>query len=191
MSGRICSVEGCGRPHKAKGLCSGHKYRFDNGLPLDLPIRQYETGERRCKVLGCDQKRASDGTYCPMHLARLQKHGEVGEASRRRMPPGEAIWDKPNAKRRYRLMANYGITPEQYAGLFEAQGHCCAICKVDELGGKHKDNPNRSDWNWCVDHDHVTGQVRGLLCETCNRAIGLFKDNPEIIANAARYVARS
>lgn len=190
MSGRICSVEGCGRPHKAKGFCSGHKYRVDNGLPLDAPIRQYETGERRCKALGCNQKRGNDGTYCPMHLARLNKTGDIGEASRRRMPPGEAIWDKPNYKRRHQLRKLYNLTPEQYAELFDAQGRCCAICKVDEPGGKHKNSPNRSDWNWAVDHDHETGVIRGILCERCNRALGMFGDDIEIIVSAARYLAR-
>ena len=190
MTERICKVEGCGRPLKAKGLCSSHKYRLDNGLPLDTPIRQYEMGERRCKILGCNQKRVRDGQYCPMHRARILKHGDPGEPGRQRMPPGEAIWDKPNAKRRHRLMKHYGITPEQYAELFDSQGRCCAICKTDEPGGRHKDSKNRSDWHWAVDHDHVTGRVRGLLCDLCNRAIGFFRDDPEIIVAAARYVAR-
>lgn len=190
MGERTCSVPGCNRRFKAKGFCSTHKYRSENGLDLTTPIRQYETGERRCKMLGCNQLRASDGTYCPMHRARLVKTGSPGEPSRHRMPPGEAIWDKPNYKRRHRLMKMYGLTPEAYAELFDAQGRGCAICKAMTPGGKHEGKPNRSSWHWPVDHDHVTGQVRGLLCEDCNRAIGLLKDDPEIIAAAARYVSR-
>jgi len=141
-------------------------------------------------MLGCNQKRGSDGTYCPMHRARVLKNGDPGEAARRRMPPGEAIWDKPNHRRRHVLVTKYGITPEQYADLFDSQGRCCAICKADEPGGKYRKSQNRSDWNWAVDHDHVTGQVRGLLCERCNRALGLFGDDIQILASAARYLAR-
>lgn len=190
MSERTCSADGCNRRYKAKGFCSTHKYRAENGLDLTAPIRQYETGERRCKLLGCDQLREHDATYCPMHRARLLKTGSPGEPARRRMPFGEAIWDKPDYKRRHVLKKLYDLTPEQYAELFEAQGRCCAICKTTEPGGKHAGKPNRSSWHWPVDHDHVTGRVRGLLCEHCNRAIGLLKDDPEIIAAAARYVAR-
>ncbi len=187
----LCTVEGCGRALKAKGLCGSHRYRLDNGLPLDTPIRPYESGERRCKMLGCDQFRGSDGTYCQMHLKRLKRDGTLGDPSRRRMPPGQAIWDKPNAKRRYNLRYNYGITPEQYMELFVEQDGRCAICKADEPGGKHKNSPNKSDWNWLVDHNHTTGAVRGLLCERCNRALGLFGDDPAILAVATVYAARS
>lgn len=190
MSERTCSVEGCTRRYKAKGFCSTHKYRSENGLDLTTPIRQYETGERRCKLLGCDQLRDSDGTYCPMHLARIKKEGAPGEPSRRRMPFGESIWDKPNYKRRHQLMKLYGLTPEAYVELFESQGRCCAICKSPEPNSKHDGSPNRSSWHWDIDHDHVTGKVRGILCTWCNRAIGMFKDDPEIIAAAARYVTR-
>lgn len=40
----------------------------------------------------------------------------------------------------------------------------------------------------CVDHDHVTGKVRGLLCDNCNKALGLFKDNSQFLTNAIRYL---
>jgi hypothetical protein len=42
---------------------------------------------------------------------------------------------------------------------------------------------------WHIDHDHVTGQVRGLLCNNCNRGIGYFGDDPQVMTAAARYVA--
>jgi hypothetical protein len=39
-----------------------------------------------------------------------------------------------------------------------------------------------------VDHNHTTGKVRGLLCSSCNGALGLFKDNPEVVAAALLYL---
>ena len=40
----------------------------------------------------------------------------------------------------------------------------------------------------CVDHCHTTGQVRGLLCDTCNKGLGLFKDNPKLLKSAIEYL---
>jgi hypothetical protein len=43
---------------------------------------------------------------------------------------------------------------------------------------------------WCVDHDHATGRVRGLLCAACNAALGLLQDNPRVILSAADYLLK-
>lgn len=66
-----------------------------------------------------------------------------------------------------------------YNKLFEEQGGVCTICKSPE-NGRYK--------HLSVDHCHNTGKIRGLLCNNCNRALGLFKDNPEILRKAADYV---
>lgn len=74
----------------------------------------------------------------------------------------------------------YGITRDKYRALYFHQQGVCAICG----------EPERTERNalLAVDHDHVTGQVRGLLCSHCNRAIGLLRDDPEVIERAALYV---
>ncbi len=69
----------------------------------------------------------------------------------------------------------YGITPAGYRDLYIAQKGRCAICRV--ATGKHPDDPKGSGGRRLgVDHNHVTGAVRGLLCtggdKTCNRIIG-------------------
>lgn len=74
----------------------------------------------------------------------------------------------------------YGITPEQFTTLLEAQGNRCAICGSAEWPGK--DNCPH------VDHDHATGKVRGLLCGPCNIGLGQFGDDPERLAAAIRYL---
>lgn len=80
-------------------------------------------------------------------------------------------------QRRTRLARVYGITEAEYANLFDAQEGKCAICEVvaDRL---------------VIDHDHATGNVRALLCDTCNRGIGLLKDNPEVLQKAADYLRK-
>lgn len=70
----------------------------------------------------------------------------------------------------------YGVTKEQYLLLLKKQDSKCAICLIkDKLE---------------IDHDHVTNKIRGLLCGRCNRAIGLFKDNPENTARATAYLEK-
>jgi hypothetical protein len=64
--------------------------------------------------------------------------------------------------------------------MFLEQEGCCMICKIHQSQCKQ---------NLHVDHDHETGQVRGLLCQKCNHALGLFKDNPQIIQAALEYVS--
>lgn len=74
-------------------------------------------------------------------------------------------------------IGRYGITMGEFKALWEKQKGFCAIC--EEVLDKNK---------YRIDHDHASGKVRGLLCSSCNAAIGLLKDSPEIISNAARYV---
>ena len=73
----------------------------------------------------------------------------------------------------------YGLTPQQWELLFTSQGSCCAICNTS--------TPNRGK-GWVVDHDHKTGQVRGILCSTCNLAMGVFSDDPDLLNRAVTYL---
>lgn len=75
-------------------------------------------------------------------------------------------------------MNTYGITVETYRSMWKSQGGFCAICGEVDYDGIRL----------CVDHDHVTGTVRGLLCGKCNRGIGLLKDSPAVLAKAALYL---
>lgn len=88
----------------------------------------------------------------------------------------------PELRRKYRLSSKYGITPEKYDEMAEAQGHRCAICRRDDPGTKHG--------FWHIDHCHATGKLRQLLCTTCNTALGSFYDNAEWLMNAANYIRR-
>jgi len=91
-----------------------------------------------------------------------------------------------NAHNRGVVLGKYGITESDYARLLEAQGGRCAICGTDspppgKAGSTHL----------CVDHDHGTGKIRGLLCRHCNSALGLFGDDTVILARAIGYLAPS
>lgn len=70
----------------------------------------------------------------------------------------------------------YGITEEEYNKMISSQNNLCAICNKPS----HK--------TLFIDHDHVTGKVRGLLCSHCNTGIGFFKDDIAALANAIKYL---
>lgn len=78
----------------------------------------------------------------------------------------------------YARLKKYGLTPEDYEALLEKQGNKCTICSKIFSDGVRA----------VVDHHHGSGRVRGILCDNCNKAIGLLGDDADIIEEAARYV---
>lgn len=81
------------------------------------------------------------------------------------------------------LRRNYGVTLEWYRETLEKQNGVCAICKEPEttvIRNKVISMP--------VDHDHVTGSPRGLLCTKCNRGLGLFRDKIDVLNSAISYL---
>jgi hypothetical protein len=82
-------------------------------------------------------------------------------------------------RKEYMLGWYYGIALEEYNKIFELQKGCCAIC------GIHQSELKQS---LSIDHDHETGEVRGLLCHLCNRGLGYFKDDVNIITKASDYL---
>lgn len=88
---------------------------------------------------------------------------------RERYPNG-----KPAQRERY-FRKTYGLTLDELNGLADSQGGLCAIC------GTKPERP-------VVDHCHESGKVRGILCDTCNRCLGLLKDDPTVLMSAAAYL---
>ena len=86
------------------------------------------------------------------------------------------------AVRKHRLKKNYGLTLDDFNSLLARQKFSCACC-----GTK---NPKGNSNQWHVDHCHVTGEVRGLLCNACNIGIGCLGDNLQGIRNALYYLER-
>lgn len=100
-----------------------------------------------------------------------------------RKDPSKAVrysveWKRANPEkvRDYHLKAKYGIPYGTFDRLMQEQDGRCAICRREPDRTLH------------VDHDHETGAVRGLLCDTCNRGIGYFHEDPERLRAAASYV---
>ena len=98
--------------------------------------------------------------------------------NRRKSKSGE----KPFDKRESALERSYGITMDYYNRMLEEQNGRCAIC----LGDDPK-SPDRVN-HWYIDHCHTTGEVRGLLCNSCNRGVGLLGDNVSNLERAILYL---
>jgi hypothetical protein len=85
------------------------------------------------------------------------------------------IYDRMNRTNAFR---KHGIARTNYEMLYAKQGGCCAICKKVKA-------------SLDVDHCHTSRLVRGLLCSTCNKGLGLFQDDAMILLSGAYYVAAS
>ena len=104
---------------------------------------------------------------------RLQKR----EASRRyyATPKGREASDRAKWAS---LLRKYGLSPDGYHKMFLDQGEVCAACgSAEPRGGR-----------WHIDHDHDTGNVRGILCLNCNVAIGMVGESIDTLLDIANYL---
>lgn len=97
-------------------------------------------------------------------------------------------WLRPDIFYKYRrnpeyerinTLRDYGLTRDDFDAILEHQKGVCAICEQPEVGKKG---------NLHIDHDHNTGEIRGLLCKDCNTTLGQMKDNPDLLRKAAAYL---
>lgn len=164
--------------------------------------RQLEVPERICacgavftpyRISGCSEQKS-----CSIECAREAKNaneraGSVARWARIKDDPDDAIRRRENAARvgakparRAKALAHniarYGITVDQLVRMTEAQSGLCAIC------GNPPSGIGKTGQRLHIDHDHITGVVRGLLCEFCNRGLGMFRDNPSLLTVAIQYL---
>lgn len=97
----------------------------------------------------------------------------VNAAARKR------YWEDPEKQYAYHLQKTYGLTLSRYNEVLKKQDGKCAICGVDQ---------SKTNRRFGVDHDQVSGRIRGIICGRCNRGMGYLQDNAEICESAARYI---
>lgn len=106
-------------------------------------------------------------------IESARRHPEKHRASMRKWRENNPKSHRPGVLKRL-----YGMTMPEYQVLLVSQAGRCAICT----------RPPTDDKLLHVDHNHVTGKVRGLLCQQCNHAIGLLQDDRAVIQQALNYV---
>jgi hypothetical protein len=154
------------RPHMARGLC------------------------HPCYLIAKDRGEFGPKATCHPHRGLVQRAtGECGPCYKNRLrrekcaadPAYAERWQVLNTVRQRRSqMKRVGATLEWYVATLEAQGGGCAICRRPPPENRVLD----------VDHDHVTGDLRGLLCGPCNRLLGIALDDPGRLTAAAAYINR-
>jgi hypothetical protein len=117
-------------------------------------------------------------SYCKQCIkikySTYYKHNKTKETKRKRTHFHKNKETERARPRKYL----YGIDQNEFDQLFKKQNFSCAICKTTEIGKL---------W-WCVDHDHESNCVRGILCHSCNCGLGMFKDRAENLRVAADYL---
>lgn len=179
-----CKVDGCDGKIKVimRQLCSGHYQQQLAGkpfTPVKTSVRKRDAnGNKRCTL--CREWKPEEAFASSAgKLDRLQAHCRECKAIKYRANR-ELVRDKMRAQR-------YNISREQFDKMLAYQGGKCWLCRTPDPGNRF----------WCVDHDHECcpgpgscGEcVRGILCASCNHALGNFRDDPDVLARAMDYVS--
>ncbi len=155
-------VDGKQKCRRCKVLKTIDHFHKDVGTPSGIC--------RYCKI--CTTKRRQES-----RLRKKENRLKCRMGFRKDMTPEEL---KRHTKDSF-LKRQYGITIQDYDKILAEQNGGCAIC------GRSGDKMFKGLF---VDHDHRTDKIRGLLCHGCNSALGLFRDDPEVLQKAFMYIRR-
>ncbi len=146
-------------------------------------LRNRDGLQSYCKLCGAASSRKSNQR---IYLESPEK-GRARAKARREADPEKARAkakdyyhaniEKERLRWRVQGLRRYGLTVESYNELLASQNGVCLVCKQEETGKA-----------LAVDHCHITGKIRGLLCCNCNRAIGYLEDDPDRAEELAKYL---
>lgn len=190
-----CKEDGCARPRYCRELCNRHYDQQRRSGELIPQILVCQECDRQFLYVKYRRKFCSDSCKIKYHnrqrslRPRPQRICACGApAMHQTGKPVCADCKIDDRSRPYRreyyleyTLRRRGLTVADYERMLAAQRGRCAICRRQDPRGNGR---------WHIDHDHVTGQVRGLLCSNCNLALGYLGDDPDVIRAAATYVAK-
>ena len=126
--------------------------------------------KKKCIIDGCNT--LTNGEMCITHSREKRKKFDTHY----------------EMQRNHTLNKKYGISLSEFWDYWIVFKGKCSICENDlKLPEKRK---GQSLEVVAVDHDHNTGQIRGLLCNGCNKGLGLFKDSPQLLESAINYLKK-
>lgn len=175
--------------HKERRRIRGNKWHAENRESVSKRHADwYKNPENKAKALENSKIR-----YSKNKDKILKRQSEYYNENRQEKLKYNKQWYFENRERlkltpteyKRKNLKKYGISLEQYNDMLESQNYCCDICKQEEsqvIKGKIA--------SLSVDHDHLTGKIRGLLCNNCNNGLGRFKDDIEKLASAILYLKK-
>jgi len=133
-------------------------------------------------------KRNKDGHQyrCKSCDSKVDKNWYTVNAKRKKELSDRWQKENPDKVKKYKLQ-KYGLTVKEHDLMLANQNNLCALCLKPETDVVPQTGEIKA---LTVDHCHVTGRVRGLLCGNCNRALGHFKDDPNVCDAASIYLRR-
>lgn len=195
--GRACIHDGCEQPAFAKGLCSRHYVQQQHPMKgmwallrsanpdryppawddFDIFVQQIgerPSGEHQLRRIDVDEPYSVENVKWVSYAIDID---EEDETKTRRQKYARA----------WQLERKYKISVKRYDELLDEQGGVCAMCRepetfVNKKTGKLQD--------LCVDHNHTTGEPRGLLCVRCNRGLGYLRDDPALLRAGVVYLKK-
>jgi hypothetical protein len=113
-------------------------------------------------------------------VVRMGEHKRYYLANKAKILQKTTQWRKDNPEKvyLYHVKRKFGLSVSEYTKLLSAQKGCCAICKMKDRR------------RLCVDHCHKTSKVRQLLCDRCNRLLGLANDNAVLLKLVIKYLCK-
>lgn len=170
---RICKKE---KPIEEFGKRANYKSGHDSQCKECSYLAGKVGRERRGPAYEAKRSRQYYEAHKDHVLQRMREY-------RRQHPEKHREWSRRNKVRlrNVRTEKLYGVSPEMYNEILRIQGGHCAICDSDHPGAKNKGR-------FAIDHHHETGEVRGLLCDHCNRLLGCCRDQIDILRKAQSYL---
>ena len=133
----------------------------------------------------CGTKHSSKQSYCPACMREYRKQWRSKTTNRKKATEQSAAWKRRNptkvkaSGKVVKIRQKYGLNRDDYLGLIARQNGACPICGGDL-------DPWSADT--CVDHCHVSGAVRGVLHDKCNRLLSCAEDSVDRLSSAMQYL---
>jgi Recombination endonuclease VII len=128
-----------------------------------------------------EAKHSANGLCNPCYQRELRASAtaKVKAKAYREANKGNRSLGEDKMRRRVRDLKRYGMTPADEYRILTAHGYACAVCSKS------------SQRRLCIDHDHITGEFRGFLCDQCNTGLGLLGDSIPTIERVLQYLKKT